>query len=116
MEITHNWDIRKMIQKNDGTGTVIQVYFKIYSTDGTYSYMSSGNVELDTNNIQNFISYQNLTEELVVAWVKDKLGESVSNYEQVNIDWINNAKNPPVPPTKVEPLPWEPEPVLEPTP
>lgn len=110
MEITHNWNIRKLVQKNDGTGTVIQVYFKIYSTDGIYSYMSAGNVELDIVNIQNFVSYQDLTEELVLLWVKDKLGTQVSDYEQMNIDWINEARNPIIPPTKVEKLPWEPEP------
>ena len=114
MEITHTWKIRKLVQKNDGTGTIIQVYFKIHSTDGEYYYASSGNVELDTNNIQDFISYQDLTEEQVVGWVKDKLGESVSDYEQVNIDWINEKKNELPPTIKVERLPWEPEPIIEP--
>lgn len=114
MEITHTWKIRKLIQKNDGTGTIIQVYFKIHSTDEEYYYASSGNVELDTDNIQDFISYQDLAEEQVILWVKDKLGDSVSDYEQVNIDWINEKKNAPIPTIKVERLPWEPEPIIEP--
>ena len=114
MEITHTWKIRKLVQKNDGTGTIIQVYFKIHSTDEEYYYASSENVELDTNNIQDFISYQDLTEEQVVLWVKDKLGESVSDYEQVNIDWINEKKNAPIPTIKIERLPWEPEPIEDP--
>ena len=114
MEITHTWKIRKLVQKNDGTGTIIQVYFKIHSTDEEYYYASSGNVELDTNNIQDFISYQDLTEEQVVGWVKDKLCESVSDYEQVNIDWITEKKNAPIPTIKIERLPWEPEPIEDP--
>jgi formylmethanofuran dehydrogenase subunit E-like metal-binding protein len=113
MGIAHTWKIRKLVQKNDGTGTIIQVYFKIHSTDGEYYYASSGNVELDTNNIESFVSYQDLTEEQVILWVKDKLGESASDYEQANIDWINDKKNSPAPTTKVERLPWEPEPIVE---
>ncbi len=113
MEIIHTWKVRKLIQKNDGSGLVIQVYFKVHSTDGEYYYASAGNVELDTNNIESFVSYQDLTEEQVILWVKDKLGESASDYEQANIDWINDKKNSPAPTTKVERLPWEPEPIVE---
>ncbi len=113
MEITHNWVIRKLVQKNDGTGTVIRVYFKIYSTDGEYSYVSGDNIELDVNNIQNFISYQDLTQEQVLEWVKNELGPGLGGYEQLNTDWIINQRNPFTPTTKIERLPWEPEPILE---
>lgn len=116
MAITHNWVVRKLVQINDNTGTVIQVYFKIHSSDGSYYYASSGNIELDVENIQNFISYDNLSEEMVVGWVKDKLGPDLGGYEQINIDWINAAKNPVTPTTKVERLPWEPIPTPDPTP
>ena len=114
MEITHSWVIRKLVQKNDGSGTIIQVYFKVHSTDGEYYYASAGNVELDVDNIQNFTSYQTLTEELVLEWIKGKLGPGLGGYEQLNTDWINKQKNPPVPTTKTEKLPWEPEPIVEP--
>lgn len=107
MAITHTWDIRKLIQKNDSTGTVIQVYFKVHSTEDEYYYVSAGNIDLDVDNIQNFISYENLTEELVIQWVQDKLGPSLGGYEQTNIDWINAAKNPIPSDTKIENLPWE---------
>ena len=118
MEITHNWKIRKLIQKNDGSGLVIQVYFKVHSTDETYSYVSGGNVELSVENITNFVSYENLTEELVMEWIKDVMGPSLGGYEQINMDWINSMKNPMGPPTKIDRLPWEPvlTPVLELTP
>jgi hypothetical protein len=110
MEITHTWKIRKLIQKNDGSGLVIQVYFKVHSTDGEYYYVSAGNVELDTDNIENFISYQDLTEEQVIIWVKNELGSDSESLEQINTDWINTATNPIPSPTKIEKLPWEPEP------
>jgi len=116
MEIVHTWKVRKLIQKNDGSGLVIQVIYKVYSTDGQYSYNSSGDVELETEDLSNFIPYSNLTEELVLQWVKDKLGPNSGDLEQINTDWITSARNPIPSPIKIEKLPWEPEPTPEPTP
>lgn len=106
MEITHTWKIKRLIQKNDESGLIIQVYFKLYSTDDEYSYASAGNVELDINNIKNFVSYESLTEEVVIEWVKNKLGMNCQNYEQTNIDWITSVKNKIAPAIKIQELPW----------
>lgn len=107
MQITHTWKIRKLIQINDNSGTVIRVYFKVHSTDGTCYYVSGGNVELNVDNIVNFVPYEDLTEEIVIGWVHDKLGTSLGGYEQLNSDWINSAETPIIPETKTEGLPWE---------
>ena len=109
MEIEHTWKVRKLVQKNDGTGLVIQVYYKVYSSDGEYFYVSSGNVELETENLSDFVSYQDLTEEMVLQWVRNRLGSDSEDLEQINSDWIYRAKNPISPLIKVEKLPWEPE-------
>lgn len=116
MEITHTWKVRKLVQKNDESGLVIQVFYKVYSTDGQYSYASAANIELETENLSNFVPYENLTEEMVLQWVRDKLGPDSGDLEQINADWINAARNPIPSPIKVEKLPWEPEPVPEPEP
>lgn len=107
MALTHTWKVRKLVQKNDGSGLVIQVFYKVYSTDEEYSYVNAGNIELVTENISNFVPYEQLTEDLVIGWVKDRLGPDLGNHEQINIDWINAVKNPITPITKVEQLPWE---------
>lgn len=107
MEITHTWEVRRLIQKNDGSGLVIQVFYKVYSTDNEYTYASAGNVELDVEGISNYVPYQDLTEELVLQWVRDKLGSELGNHEQENIDWITAARNPITPSVKIENLPWE---------
>ncbi len=113
MEIIHTWKVRKLIQKNDGSGLVIQVFYKVYSTDGEYSYASAGNIELDIEDISNYVPYQDLTEELVLQWVRYNLGPELGNHEQVNIDWITAARNPITPAIKIENLPWQiQEPVL----
>ena len=113
MAITHTWKVKKLVQKNDGSGLVIQVFYKVYSIDNEYSYVNAGNIELETENISNFIPYQNLTEELVIQWVKDKLGPDLGNHEQINTDWINAAKNPSPSTIKVEKLPWVPEDIVQ---
>lgn len=107
MAITHTWKVKKLVQKNDGSGLVIQVFYKVFSTDGQRDYASAGNVELITENISNFVPYDQLTEELVIGWVKDKLGVDLGNHEQINSDWIIAAENSIIPTTKVEELPWE---------
>lgn len=111
MTVTHNWKIKTLVQNNDNTGTVNQIYFEIHSIDGTYSYKVESDVRLDTDNIQNFIPYQNLTEQIILQWVQDKLGTLVVDYEQINADWINQARyideNPIISETKIENLPWE---------
>lgn len=108
MEITHTWKITKLVQKNDGTGTVIQVFYKVHSTDGEHFYVSAGNVELDANiqEWQNFIPYVDLTEEIVIEWVKSKLGPDLGNHEQINTDQINLIKNPPTSSVIIKDLPW----------
>jgi hypothetical protein len=85
MEITHTWKVRKLVQKNDENGLVIQVFYKIYSTDGEYSYVSAGTIELGTENISNFIPYQDLTEEIVLQWIRDKLGSNSEDLEKMNV-------------------------------
>lgn len=114
MEIIHTWKVRKLVQKNDGSGLVIQVFYKVYSTDNVYTYASAGNIELETENLFNFVPYQDLTEEMVLQWVKDKLEPNSRNLEQENADWIYNVRNPIPSPIKVEKLPWELNPTSDP--
>lgn len=106
MEITHTWKVNKLVQKNDNSGLVIQVFYKVHSTDGEYFYVSGGNIQLNTENLDNFIPYENLTEELTVQWVKDNLGPSLGYHEQDNTYQINSFRTPSIPETKSDPLPW----------
>jgi hypothetical protein len=106
MAITHTWSIRELVQLNDNSGTVVRVQYNVNSTDGTISTKSEGGVELETENIDNFISYESLTEELVLGWVKEKLGPNLGNHEVNNAAWIDSVANPPAPRTINSPLPW----------
>lgn len=110
MNITHTWIIKKLVQKNDGTGTVTQVTYKVVSRDiETGKAVSNYKIcELNTDNINSstFIPYNQLTEEQVIQFVKDKLGDEVQEIESFNCREIENKINPPTPPVITENLPW----------
>ena len=108
MLITHTWSIESLEQLNDETGTVTNILYTVHSTDSDsdVSCNASGVVRLITENIENFIEYQDLTEEILLGWVKEKLGENLGNHEVNNASWINSVVNPPAPRTVSKPLPW----------
>ena len=55
---------------------------------------------------ESFIPYNELTEEIVIGWIKDKLGvNTVENYENTLADQVNNLLDPPVTP-EAKALPW----------
>jgi len=110
MNITHTWIIKNLSQINDGTGTVSRVDFKVVSRDEDTStaVCHPDSIELDIENIDmnNFTQYNDLTEEQVLQFVRDKLGNEVQQIENSNSLQIQNRVNPPAPTTIVENLPW----------
>lgn len=106
MTITHTWSVNRLEQINDGSGTVAHIQYNVHTTNGELSCHSSGMVTLNTDNIENFISYENLTEEILLEWVKESLGENLGNHEVNNAAWIDSVVNPPAPKFISQPLPW----------
>lgn len=108
MTVTHTWNIEDLKQLNDGTGTVCEVEYSIDSSDGEVNRRHHDIVNLNTENIENFISYQDLTEEIVLNWVKESLGEERKNHIESHCERIIDLiKNPPAPAIISTPLPWE---------
>ena len=73
MSVTHTWSITELKELNDGTGTVSSVSYLIQTVDNddqTINIQSSGEIFLNTDNISNFIPYQELTESEVIGWVR----------------------------------------------
>ena len=110
MNITHTWIIKSLSQINDGTGTVSRVNFKVVSRDKNTStavaYSDSIDLNIDNIDMNNFTPYNELTEEQVLQFVRDKLGNEVQQIENSNSLQIQNKINPPAPPVIVENLPW----------
>jgi len=102
-EVIHKYTINKLIQKNDDSGTVVKVEYEVETVDGDYRSKVTDDIELNVSNIQNFVKYEDLTEEIVLQWIKDIHGDK---NEIKNMIIIERQKNPPKPPTIEQPLPW----------
>lgn len=88
MEITHTWKIGRLDKINDGTGTVKKVSAFLWSTNGEVSVSIPTEVELTTDSIENFVEYEDLTEDDVVSWVMANLTEDLSYFESENERFI----------------------------
>lgn len=104
--ITHTWKINNIKQLDDKTGTVTNISFQLLSTNGNSHFISRGEVELNTNNIENFINYENLTQEIVLDWIKTNLGEKYLEYEMNHTELINSTTNLHNPKIVTKSLPW----------
>lgn len=92
------------MERNTADGGVITVHWIHNGVDGEYSGSVYGSiaVEYDVND-PNFVPFEQLTEEVVVGWVKEALGEKTVNAQKEAIQGqIEDQKNPKV----VSGTPW----------
>jgi hypothetical protein len=105
--ITYNWNVVQMdaYPEKDGlTDVVFQVHWTLIGTEETYSGMVYGSVNVTLDEGSTYTPYNELTQEQVVGWVKDSLGEEqVASLEANIATQIQNKINPPV---VTPPLPW----------
>ena len=68
------WKVVQM-ERNADDGGVTTVHWDVTEVDGDYSsrVYSSQNFDYDASDA-NFVAYADLTEEIVIQWVKDDLG------------------------------------------
>ena len=66
------WAISQMQRKADD-GFVIHVWYRVDDVDGSYSSVATGECDY-TQTEDNFIPYEDLTQDVVVGWVKESLG------------------------------------------
>lgn len=102
-----NWKINSLEcypKLNNNENVVFQTRWECIASDGDASVSVSGTQTLDTSNITSFVKYANLTEAVVLSWVKNALSDaSVNSIEQSALDRLEKQKTPDV----VSPsLPW----------
>jgi len=108
MSITITWQIDALdcVPDVDGMADyVVCAHWRCNGTDGTFSgsVYNTQSFEVKASD-PNFVPYSELTEELVVSWVKQAIGaETVEATDQAVIDQIMNQIDPP---TVTPPLPW----------
>jgi hypothetical protein len=94
-----NWNCKTIdvyTQEHNGHKQVIyNVHWRVEKEDGEYSASSYGTQPLNTEDIQNFIPFDEVTSEIVEGWVKDVMGEEkVSDIENSLDQQIEKEKNP----------------------
>ena len=102
MTTTTTWNIAQM-ERHTADGIVTTVHYTVDANDGTYSAGAYGSIGLEAPE-DNIIPYADLTPEIVIGWVQDKLGEeqveSISAALQGQIDEQRA-------PSKASGLPWQ---------
>lgn len=73
MTITKTWQVNDM-QRELVDGFVNKVIYRVIGTDGTYQTRATGEVELERP--ETLVPYKDLTEEIVIGWVKANLEAS----------------------------------------
>jgi hypothetical protein len=93
METTITWKIVQL-EREIHDGYVFNVHWGIIVQEGNHYARVYGLLALQRPEGE-LIPYEDLTEEIVISWVKEKLGNDVSEYEDSLLAQIELQKNPP---------------------
>jgi hypothetical protein len=99
MTTTTTWSIAQL-ERHTADGIVYTAHYTVDANDGTYSTGAYGSIGLEQPDPDNVIPYADLTPEIVIGWVKDKLNvEEIEAALQAQLDEKHA-------PTKAAGLPW----------
>jgi hypothetical protein len=101
MATTFTWGVANL-ERETADGFVFVCHYTIAANDGTYASSAYGSIGFERP--ENLIPYADLTEELVIGWVKEALGgdEKVTEIEAALQKQLDEQHNPTVAPG----LPW----------
>ena len=102
MTTTYTWAIGQL-ERTTADGIVFTVHYTVAANDGTYASSAYGSIGLEQPE-GDIIPYADLTPELVIGWVQDKLGgaEKVAEIEAA----LQGQLDEQAAPTKAAGLPW----------
>jgi hypothetical protein len=85
---------------------VVIAHCETIGVDGDFSASVPNVIQFSTKNVTEFTPYADLTEAIVINWVKESLGENgIISIEACIQGQIDSQINPPVSPENT-PLPW----------
>ena len=100
MATIFNWHVANL-ERETADGFVFTVHYTVNAEDGTYSAGAYGSLGLERPD--NLIPFDQLTEDIVVGWVKEKFGdEKVAEIEAALQAQLDEKHAP----TKAAGLPW----------
>jgi hypothetical protein len=102
MATTTIWNIAEL-ERHTADGIVFTAHYTVDANDGTYSAGAYGSVGLEAPE-GNVIPYADLTPEIVIGWVQEKLGgeEKVAEIEAALQSQIDEQRTP----TTAAGVPW----------
>ena len=103
MTTTTTWGVAQM-ERHTADGIVFTVHYTVSANDGTYSSSAYGSIGLEQPE-GDVIPYADLTPELVIGWVQEKLGgdEKVTEIEAALQAQIDEQRSP----SKAAGVPWQ---------
>jgi hypothetical protein len=101
MATTFTWAVANL-ERETLDGFVFVAHYTIAANDGTYSSSAYGSIGFERP--ENLIPYADLTEELVIGWVKEALGgdEKVAEIEAALQEQLDQQHSP----SKAAGVPW----------
>ena len=102
MSTTFSWNIANL-ERHTADGVVFTVHYTVNAEDGTYSTGAYGSLGLEAPEPDSMTSFDSLTEEIVVGWVKGNLGDEKVAEIETALQALLNEKHAP---TKAAGLPW----------
>jgi hypothetical protein len=92
------------MERHTADGAIFTVHYTVAASDGTYSSSAYGSIGLEQPDPETMIPYTELTPEVVIGWVKDKLGgeEKVAEIEAALQAQIDEQRAP----SKAAGVPW----------
>ena len=99
----YTWGVAQM-ERHTADGIVFTVHYTVDANDGTYSAGAYGSVGLEQPE-GDVIPYADLTPEVVIGWVQDKLGgdEKIAEIEAALQAQIDEQRTP----TTAQGMPWQ---------
>ena len=95
------WHIAQL-ERETADGLVITAHYTVDASDGTYSAGAYGSIGFERPE-DDMIPFADLTEEIVIGWVKDKFGdEKVAEVEAALQSQLDEQRAP----SKASGLPW----------
>jgi hypothetical protein len=99
MTTTTVWNVAQL-ERHTADGIIFTAHYTVDANDGTYSAGAYGSIGLEQPDPDSVIPYADLTPEIVIGWVKDKLNvEEIEAALQAQLDEKHA-------PTKAAGLPW----------
>jgi hypothetical protein len=103
METVFSWRIANL-ERETADGVVFVTHYTVDANDGTYSAGAYGSLGLERPDEEEMIPFSELTEEICVGWVKEKLTEEkVAEIEAALQAQLDEQHSP----SKAAGVPWQ---------